>query len=166
MPRPSARPAKSAALDRGNIENLSTKIWTRFQVEIGPALSGKRQVSDTTNPASALGFPRCERGVGHLFRRASEFYGRIRGEFLAGFHELGSPSAYSGGMESAVTLEYPNGRFHEATLIMRAKLVPGYEFDLYGRHWNAVHMLTPLRGRRGEQPRMLCRSTAQPAPSA
>jgi hypothetical protein len=38
---------------------------------------------------------------------------------------------------TAVTLRYPNGRTHDATL--DRELRPGDQFELYGRRWVAVN---------------------------
>jgi hypothetical protein len=61
-------------------------------------------------------------------------------------------------MNSPITLQYPNGRVHEAVLETSAELKPGHQFDLHGRHWNAVELIKLPRGKMGEQQRMLCRS--------
>jgi hypothetical protein len=66
-------------------------------------------------------------------------------------------------MESLISLRYPNGRVHEEILTTSAELKPGYQFDLYGRHWNAVELLKLPRGRPREPQRMLCLSTDRPA---
>ena len=64
-------------------------------------------------------------------------------------------------VESLISLEYPNGRTHEATLVGEALLEPGQEFDLHGRRWRAVE---PTRRRRTpiEPHRIRCRSVDQP----
>ena len=62
-------------------------------------------------------------------------------------------------MESPITLQYPNGRVHEATLTTSTALMRGYEFELYGRHWKAVRLLELRRGMEHERRRMLCFST-------
>ena len=72
---------------------------------------------------------------------------------------LGELGAYSLGVDSPISLEYPNGRFHEATLTTSIALTPGDRFDLHGRHWCAVGLMSPPRGTR-EQRRMWCRSTS------
>jgi len=61
-------------------------------------------------------------------------------------------------MDSPISLQYPNGRFHEAMLTTSNELMPGYQFDLHGRHWCAVGLMSVPRGAR-ERRRMLCRST-------
>jgi hypothetical protein len=63
------------------------------------------------------------------------------------------------GVESLVSLEYPNGRTHYATVVREAALEPGQEFDLHGRRWRAVE---PRKQRRRaiEPVRILCRSVA------
>jgi len=62
-------------------------------------------------------------------------------------------------MESPITLQYPNGRVHEAMLTTSTELKPGYQFELYGRHWKAVRLLELRRGMEHEGRRMLCYST-------
>lgn len=57
---------------------------------------------------------------------------------------------------SIVSLEYPNGRIHEASVAM--ELEPGTEFDLYGRHWQAIGLLRPRGATRRTPLRMLCRA--------
>jgi hypothetical protein len=58
-----------------------------------------------------------------------------------------------------VTLEYPNGRTHQAT-IDEDDLEPGDEFDLYGRRWVVEHV--PRRRAYSEAgSRVLCRSTSE-----
>jgi hypothetical protein len=66
------------------------------------------------------------------------------------------------GVESLISLRYPNGRVHEASLTTTTELQPGHGFELYGRHWNAVQLLRLPRGRTREAQRMLCLSTAEP----
>jgi hypothetical protein len=44
-------------------------------------------------------------------------------------------------METPVTLRYPNGRSHDATL--NRALLPGERFELYGRTWTAVRTKQP-----------------------
>ncbi len=63
-------------------------------------------------------------------------------------------------MDSPISLRYPNGRVHEAMLTTSAELRPGYQFELYGRHWKAVQLLKPPRGRAFEPQRMLCLSSS------
>lgn len=41
-------------------------------------------------------------------------------------------------MESLVSLQYPNGRTHQASLTTPRELKPGDRFELYGRHWQAI----------------------------
>ena len=65
-------------------------------------------------------------------------------------------------MESLISLEYPNGRTHECSIPTVAKLIPGDEFDLFGRHWEATMVLRT--GRMGDfEYRMSCRSVARAA---
>jgi hypothetical protein len=61
--------------------------------------------------------------------------------------------------ESLISLEYPNGRIHHATLVGKAFLRPGEEFDLHGRRWRVAE---PARYRRRshESTRILCRPVA------
>ena len=62
---------------------------------------------------------------------------------------------YREGMDSLISLQYPNGRIHEGTLPTTTALEPGDQFDLYGRSWNAIRLAKPGRGNQDE-PRMLC----------
>ncbi len=64
-------------------------------------------------------------------------------------------------MDSLVSLRYPNGRVHEATLSTNAELVVGDQFDLYGRRWEAVGQIK-ARYEPHAPHRMLCSSTAEP----
>ncbi len=65
-------------------------------------------------------------------------------------------------MESLVSLEYPNGRTHECSIPTPARLRPGDEFDLFGRHWEATMVVRTGRG--GDFAyRMSCRSVARTA---
>lgn len=75
-------------------------------------------------------------------------------------NDLAASEAYPSGVESLISLQYPNGRVHEVTLTTPAEVRPGYQFDLYGRRWNAVGLLRLPRGCARESQRMLCRSTA------
>ena len=68
--------------------------------------------------------------------------------------------AYSFVVDSPISLQYPNGRVHEAILATHTALTPGYQFELYGRHWCAVGWMTLPRGAH-EPRRMLCRSTSR-----
>jgi hypothetical protein len=61
-------------------------------------------------------------------------------------------------MESLVSLQYPNGRIHEASLTLPNGLRPGDRFELHGRHWQAVKS-KPTRRYSMEVPRVLCVST-------
>ena len=67
--------------------------------------------------------------------------------------------AYSEGVDSLISLRYPNGRIHLATLTTSAELKPGYEFDLHGRHWNAIGLTGKSRAAWHLPQRMLCVST-------
>jgi hypothetical protein len=72
-------------------------------------------------------------------------------------------------MDSPILLEYPNGRVHKMSLTTPAALEPGYHFDMHGRHWSAIKLVAPPRGRRQEPQRMLCtseNSSTTPAPTA
>ena len=62
-------------------------------------------------------------------------------------------------MNSLISLQYPNGRVHEAVLTTPGELKPGQAFDLHGRHWNAVALTKLPRGSAAAQ-RMLCRTSA------
>jgi hypothetical protein len=69
-------------------------------------------------------------------------------------------------MESLISLEYPNGRTHQATFTSPSALQPGGEFVLYGRRWRAIGHV-PERRLSPEPSRLLCRSTSrdlEPAP--
>ena len=61
-------------------------------------------------------------------------------------------------MDVLVSLQYANGRIHEATYTTSEKLGLDAEFDLYGRCWRVVGT-TKTRRARGDTPRMLCVST-------
>jgi hypothetical protein len=61
-------------------------------------------------------------------------------------------------MESLVSLQYPNGRIHEASLTLSNGLRPGDQFELHGRHWQAVKS-RPTRRYSMEVPRVLCVAT-------
>jgi hypothetical protein len=62
-------------------------------------------------------------------------------------------------VESLVSLEYPNGRTHNASIFGEAILQPGQVFELHGRRWRAIN---PAKKRRsaGEPARILCRPIA------
>jgi hypothetical protein len=64
----------------------------------------------------------------------------------------------SEGMDVLISLQYANGRIHEATYTTSDKLSPDVEFDLHGRRWRVVG---PTKRRRvsGDAPRTLCVST-------
>jgi hypothetical protein len=67
---------------------------------------------------------------------------------------------YVRGMDSPISLRYPNGRTHETTLTTTDELKPGYQFDLYGRSWDVVGLTKARRrGSTDEPQRALCRST-------
>ena len=72
-------------------------------------------------------------------------------------------------MDVLVSLQYANGRIHEATYTTSDKLRPDAEFDLHGQRWRVVG---PTKTRRvgGDTPRMLCVATGAssrlPPPSA
>ena len=59
-------------------------------------------------------------------------------------------------VESLVSLEYPNGRTHHATIVGEAVLEPGQEFDLHGRRWRAVAAARTRRSS-SEPGRILCK---------
>ena len=61
-------------------------------------------------------------------------------------------------MENFVSLQYPNGRIHEATYSTSEKLKLEAEFDLHGRRWRVVGPTKTHRGY-GDAPRLLCVST-------
>jgi hypothetical protein len=65
-----------------------------------------------------------------------------------------------GSVDSAVSLRYPNGRLHEATLTKPGELMLGDRFELYGRQWSAVELLKVSRWAAGAPRRMLCISTS------
>ena len=50
-----------------------------------------------------------------------------------------------------LSLRYPNGRVHECSLD-RLDLVPGQEFELYGRRWRVDRVLPAERAR--NEPRL------------
>jgi hypothetical protein len=69
------------------------------------------------------------------------------------------------GMESLISLRYPNGRIHEETLMTTKELLLGGEFDLHGRHWLVIELLRAtstsrnVANNRVTPGRMLCIST-------
>jgi len=65
-----------------------------------------------------------------------------------------------GPVASPVSLRYPNGRVHEATLTKPGELMLGDRFELYGRQWSAVGLLNVSRWAAGAPRRMLCISTS------
>jgi len=65
-------------------------------------------------------------------------------------------------IDSPVSLRYPSGRVHEATLSRPAELRLGDRFELFGRQWSAVELLKASRWRAGEPRRMLCVSMSVP----
>jgi len=65
-------------------------------------------------------------------------------------------------IDSPVSLRYPNGRVHEATLTKPGELILGDRFEFFGREWSADESLKGSRWRGGELPRMLCVSTSVP----
>jgi len=67
-------------------------------------------------------------------------------------------------MNSLVSLQYPNGRVHDASLTTADELKPGYAFELHGRQWRAVELTKLPRGSAGTR-RMLCLSSARTAAS-
>jgi len=75
----------------------------------------------------------------------------------------------SEGIDVLISLQYANGRIHEATYTTSDKLRPDAEFDLHGRRWRVVG---PTKTRRvgGDTPRVLCVATGAssrlPPPSA
>ena len=64
----------------------------------------------------------------------------------------------SEGIDVLISLQYANGRIHEATYTTSDKLSPDAEFDLHGRRWRVVG---PTKTGRvsGATPRMLCVAT-------
>ena len=50
-----------------------------------------------------------------------------------------------------LSLRYPNGRVHECSLD-RLDLVPGQEFELYGRRWRVDRVLPAERARTEARP--------------
>ena len=53
------------------------------------------------------------------------------------------PDADKTTMDVRITLQYPNGRTHEATVERDAPLEIGDEFQMHGRHWQAVARTGP-----------------------
>jgi len=68
-------------------------------------------------------------------------------------------------VESLVSLEYPNGRTHHATILGEALLEPGQEFDLHGRRWRAVAQGRTRRSS-GAPARILCKQVEPDADPA
>src|SRR5712691_6211517 len=64
----------------------------------------------------------------------------------------------SEGMDDLISLQYANGRIHEATYTTSDKLIPDAAFDLHGRRWRVVGP-TKTRRANGDTPRRLCVST-------
>ncbi len=64
----------------------------------------------------------------------------------------------SEGIDVLISLQYANGRIHEATYTTSDTLRPDAEFDLHGQRWRVVG---PTKTRRvsGDTPRMLCVAT-------
>ena len=72
---------------------------------------------------------------------------------------LSLPHADKTTMEVHITLQYPNGRTHEATVERDGPLEIGDEFQMHGRHWQAVaRTARPGRLQLGRDAPMLCRS--------
>jgi hypothetical protein len=65
-------------------------------------------------------------------------------------------------MDFPISLEYSNGRIHEATYTTSDTLRPGSEFALHGRRWLVVG-LTKERRASDNPPRLLCVTTAATA---
>jgi hypothetical protein len=66
-------------------------------------------------------------------------------------------------METLVSLEYPNGRIHMASVDAREEIGPGYEFELHGRRWRAVKLVTTGRSGLGRHAgRILCVAVSNP----
>lgn len=66
-----------------------------------------------------------------------------------------------------VMLKYPNGQTHDEILMTSLLLEPGAEFDLYGRHWQAIGWAATSRSRFNYVPQsMLCSSQMSPSPKA
>jgi hypothetical protein len=61
----------------------------------------------------------------------------------------------SEGMDVLISLQYANGRIHEATYTTSDKLRPDAEFDLHGRRWRVVG-LTKTGRVSDDTPRILC----------
>ena len=59
-------------------------------------------------------------------------------------------------VQSLVSLEYPNGRTHDAMILGQAELQPGQEFDLHGRRWRAVERRVRRRPLPGDTLRLTC----------
>ena len=56
-----------------------------------------------------------------------------------------------------VSLEYPNGRVHMTSVDVVEEMRPGYEFDLHGRRWRAIKLVTAGRTGIGRHAgRVLC----------
>jgi hypothetical protein len=53
-----------------------------------------------------------------------------------------------------LALRYPNGRYHETTLIR--ELHPGEQFEIYGRTWTAVLKQARRRPRTPDIARVVC----------
>jgi hypothetical protein len=66
------------------------------------------------------------------------------------------------GGETPIALRYPNGRVHETTL--NRDLLPGEQFEMYGRAWTAVRT-RQVRGNRVSRAvqRVVCVTVESPA---
>jgi hypothetical protein len=62
-------------------------------------------------------------------------------------------------MDVRITLQYPNGRTHETTVERDGPLEIGDEFQMHGRHWQAVARTSrPGKLQLGRDTPILCRS--------
>jgi hypothetical protein len=71
----------------------------------------------------------------------------------------------SEGMDVLISLQYANGRIHEATYSTSDKLRPDAEFDLHGPRWRVVgaHQNTPRTWRHATHVVRIHRSHLSPA---
>jgi hypothetical protein len=72
--------------------------------------------------------------------------------------------ATSEGMDVLISLQYANGRIHEATYTTSDELSPNAEFNLHGRRWRRrAHQKTPRKWRQATHVVRFHRSQLVPA---
>jgi hypothetical protein len=68
---------------------------------------------------------------------------------------VGRPAVDRERMESLISLKYPNGRTHDASLTRPTTLAPGDRFELHGREWEVIGS-KPTSRYSSAPARMLC----------